>query len=200
MPHSYSFERPEGSFAVRAFGNVVHRFLQFVSATLAAGDAPETLLADLPSWEPRILAALRNEGVAPAFSQREALRVRAALRNALEDPIGRWILSPHNSAASEHSIASLDSSVLRADRTFVSGDLPLAEGSDNIWIVDFKTTEPGSRSPERFAEDEQLKYRDQLERYASVLHELSPEPKRIVLGLYFPLIPRLVHWIPSETS
>ena len=36
LPHAPSFERPEGSFAVRAFGNVVHRFLQFVSASLAS--------------------------------------------------------------------------------------------------------------------------------------------------------------------
>jgi ATP-dependent exoDNAse (exonuclease V) beta subunit len=200
LPHAPSFERPEGSFAVRAFGNVVHRFLQFVSASLAAGDTPQTLLANLPSWEVRILAALRNEGVAPATSQREAPRALAALRNALMDPIGRWILSSRHSAASEHSIASLDVSVLRADRTFAAGGAPLADGDDCIWIVDFKTTEQGSRSPERFAEDELLKYRAQLERYASALRDLSPERRKIVLGLYYPLIPRLLHWISSETS
>jgi ATP-dependent helicase/nuclease subunit A len=200
LPHAPSFERPEGSFAVRAFGNVVHRFLQFVSARLAAGDTPEAILSDLSLWEPRVLAALRNEGVAPAASQREASRALAALRNTLEDPAGRWILSTHDSAASEHSIASLDASVLRADRTFKAGGAPLTDGDDSIWIVDFKTTEQGSRSPERFEQEELLKYRAQLERYASVMREFSPEPRRIVLGLYYPLIPRLLHWISSETS
>ncbi len=200
LPHAPSFERPEGSFAVRAFGNVVHRFLQFVSATLAAGDAPDILLANLSLWEPRLLAALRNEGVAPATSQREVPRVLAALRNALADPTGRWILSNHHSAASEHSIDSLDASVLRADRTFVAGGTPLANGDDTIWIIDFKTTEQGSRSPERFEQEELLKYRTQLERYASVSRDLSSEPRKIVLGLYYPLIPRLLHWISSETS
>ena len=200
LPHAPSFERPEGSFAVRAFGNVVHRFLQFVSASLAAGDTPEKLLASLSLWEPRLLAALRSEGVAPAISQREAPRALTALRNALADPTGRWILSNHHSAVNEHSIASLDASVLRADRTFVAGDAPLADDADTIWIVDFKTTEQGSRSPERFEQDEILKYRIQLERYASVLRELSSKPRRIVLGLYYPLIPRLIHWISSETS
>ena len=200
LPHAPSFERPEGSFPVRAFGNVVHRFLQFVSASLAAGNTPETLLADLPSWEPRLLAALRNEGVAPATSQREAPRAIAALRNALTDPTGRWILSTHPSAASELSIVSLDASVLRADRTFAAGSAPLADGGDSIWIVDFKTTGQGSRSPERFEQDELLKYRKQLERYANVLRDRSPQPPRVVLGLYYPLIPRLLHWISSETS
>ena len=200
LPHAPSFERPQGSFAVRAFGNVVHRFLQFVSVNLAAGNTPDALLKNLSSWEPRLLAGLRNEGVAPAVSQREAPRALAALRNALTDPTGRWILSSHQSAASEHSIASLDASVLRADRTFIAGRAPLVEGDDSLWIVDFKTTEQGSRSPERFSEDELLKYREQLECYASVLRELSPRPQRIVLGLYYPLIPRLLHWISSETS
>jgi ATP-dependent exoDNAse (exonuclease V) beta subunit len=158
------------------------------------------LVANLSSWEPRLVAALRNEGIAPGTSQREAPRALTALRNALTDPTGRWILSSHRSAASEHSIASLDASVLRADRTFVAGSEPFSEGEDSIWIVDFKTTEQGSRSPERFSKDELLKYREQLERYASALRELSPEPRRIVLGLYYPLIPRLLHWISSETS
>ena len=200
LPHAPSFERPEGSFVVRAFGNVVHRFLQFVSKGLAAGDTPETLLANLSSWEPRLFAALRNEGVAPAISQREAPRALTALRNALTDPTGRWILSNHPFAANEHSIASLHASVLRADRTFVAGGAPLAEGDDTTWIIDFKTTEQGSRSPERFEHDELLKYRAQLERYAAVSRELSSEPRRIALGLYYPLIPRLLHWISSETS
>ena len=40
----------------------------------------------------------------------------------------------------------------------------------------------------------------QLERYASVLRELSSEPRKIMLGLYYPLVPRLLHWISAETS
>jgi hypothetical protein len=200
LPRSSVFARPEGSFAVRAFGNVVHRFLQLVSDTLAAGDSPDALSADIRAWEPRVLAALRNEGLSSAAARREAPRALAALRNALADPIGLWILSPRESAASEHSIASFDSSPLRADRTFVAGPRPTTNGDDRIWIIDFKTTEQGARSTERFEQDELLKYREQLESYAAVLRELSPEPRRIVLGLYYPLIPRLLNWAYEGTS
>jgi len=200
LPHAPSFDRPEGSFAVRAFGNVVHRFLQFLSSSLSAGSAPDALLANLSSWEPRLVAALRNEGLAPGTSQREAPRALAALRNALLDPIGRWILSSHNTAASEHSITSLNSQLLRADRTFIAGGAPLTAGENTIWIIDFKTTEQGSRPAERFEQDELLKYREQLERYASVVRELSHEPRQIVLGLYYPLMSQLLHWISSDTS
>lgn len=200
LAHAPSFERPEGSFAVRAFGNVVHRFLQFVSSSLASGETPDAMLAVLPSWEPRLRAALRKEGVAPAVSQREVPRALAALQNALTDPTGRWILSARDSAASERALTLLDSSVLRADRTFVAGSAPLTEDEDDcMWIVDFKTTEQGSRSADRFAKDEILKYREQLERYAAVLSAFSSEPRKIVLGLYYPLIPHLLHWISSDT-
>jgi hypothetical protein len=179
---------------VRAFGNTVHRFLQLVSSLLAAGDAPDALLGSIASWEPRLAAALRNEGLSSASAQRESPRALRALLTALEDPVGQWILSPHKSAVSEHSIASVGSSVLRADRTFVAGSAPLTAGDERIWIIDFKTTEQGSRSPERFEQDELLKYRYQLERYASVQRELSPVPRSISLGLYYPLVPRFLHW------
>ncbi|HEX5284765.1 MAG TPA: UvrD-helicase domain-containing protein [Bryocella sp.] len=194
LPHSPTFERPEGSFTVRAFGNIVHRFLQLVSSMLATGDPPDALLGSIPSWEPRLVAALRNEGLSPASAQRESPRALRALLTALEDPVGRWILSPHKAAVSEHSIASVGSSVLRADRTFIAGSTPLAAGEERIWIIDFKTTEQGSRSPEHFEQDELLKYRAQLERYASVQRDLSPVAPSIGLGLYYPLVPRLLHW------
>lgn len=194
LPREATFDRPEGSFAVRAFGNVVHRFMQLLASRIAGGAAPDQLLGDLPTWEPRLQAALRNEGVGPAIAQREVPRALTALRNVLTDPIGRWILAATEGAASELSIASLDSSLLRADRTFIAGAAPLLTGGDRIWIVDFKTSEQGSRSLELFEEEELLKYRAQLDRYAGVLRELSGSSHEIMLGLYYPLIPRLLHW------
>ncbi len=194
LPSAPSFDRPEGSFSVRAFGNVVHRFLQLVSVTLAENQDASGLIAELPSWQARLSAALRNEGLAPAVAQRESPRALVAVRNSLQDPVGKWILSAHAWAASEYAIESAGASVLRADRTFLAGRAPLVEGEDHLWIVDFKTTEQGSHSVERFEEDELRKYREQLERYAKVLSELAPQRRPVVLGLYYPLIPRLLHW------
>jgi ATP-dependent exoDNAse (exonuclease V) beta subunit len=194
LPHEPTFERPEGSFAVRAFGNVVHRFLQRLASRIGDGQTAEEILAELPRWEPRVTAALRNEGVAPTLAQREAPRALAALQNALTDPIGRWILSVNDGAASERTIATADSTVLRADRTFIAGAAPVVDGNERIWIIDFKTSEQGSRSAERFAEEELLKYRPQLDRYAAVLRELSGSSRAVTLGLYYPLVPRLLHW------
>ena len=88
---------------------------------------------------------------------------------------------------------------MRVDRTFLSGDAPLSTGEDCIWIVDFKTTEPGSRSPRDFAAAEIGKYSAQLEAYATLRRALPGGHLPIHLGLYYPLIPRLLHW-PSTSS
>jgi hypothetical protein len=172
----------------------VHRFLQLLASLIAEGRTADELLVELPAWEPRLGAALRNEGLAPNFAQREAPRALAALRNTLTDSVGRWILSANAGAASERSITLVDSSILRTDRTFMAGTSPLLDGSDRIWIVDFKTSEQGSRSAEQFQEEELLKYRGQLDRYAAVLRELSDSSREAIVGLYYPLIPRLLHW------
>jgi ATP-dependent helicase/nuclease subunit A len=238
------FERPEGSFTVRAFGNVVHRFLQVLAARLADRSiSPEALLAELPHWEPRLNASLRGEGLPPALAARQATRALRALTLTLDDPVGRWILAPHTSAASERTLtmaplepASATSplrgapsslrgaasslrgaaSSLRIDRTFLAGlapfqaTAPLSPGgptlasardadADCLWIIDFKTTDPGSRSPESFAAAEIAKYAGQLEAYARLHRRLPGDHLPIRLGLFYPLVPRLLHW-PSASA
>jgi len=190
------FDRPEGSFAVRAFGNVVHRYLQVIAARLDGGLSSDDLLAELPTWIPRLTASLRGEGLPPPLATREAARALRALTLTLTDPIGRWILSPRATAASERALtmASADARSLRVDRTFVAGDAPLSEANQCIWIVDFKTTEQGSRSDADFAASETAKYRDQLEAYATLRRSLPDGDLPIRLGLYYPLLPKLVQW------
>jgi ATP-dependent helicase/nuclease subunit A len=192
-----TFERPEGSFAVRAFGNVVHRYLQVLAVKMEGGARCEDLLAELPSWESRLMASLRGEGLPPAIATREAGRAGLALARALGDPVGRWILSPHASAASERALtmASAEARSLRVDRTFVAGDAPMSAGEGCIWIVDFKTSEQGSRSDAAFEATEIEKYREQLEAYAALRRALPDGDLPIRLGLFYPLVPRLIHWL-----
>jgi ATP-dependent helicase/nuclease subunit A len=192
-----AFDRPDGSFAVRAFGNVVHRYLQVLAARLDTGVTCDDLLAELPGWESRLVASLRGEGLPPALATREAGRAARALSLALGDPVGRWILSPHPSAASERAltVGSADTHSLRVDRTFIAGDAPLSPGQDCIWIIDFKTSEQGSRSDAEFESTETAKYREQLEAYAALRRELPEGHAPIRLGLFYPLIPKLIHWL-----
>jgi ATP-dependent helicase/nuclease subunit A len=81
------------------------------------------------------------------------------------------------------------------DRTFVAGDAPLAAGEGCIWIVDFKTSEQGSRSDAEFEATESEKYRAQLEAYAALRRALPDGGLPIRLGLFYPLVPRLIHWL-----
>ena len=195
LKNTPTFDRPDGSFAVRAFGNVVHRYLQVLSNRLLTA-TPSDLLAELPTWEPRLLTSLRGEGLSPQLCQREASRALAALTRALKDPLGAWILSPQPSAATERPLtfASPLTPNLRVDRTFLAAANPLVPGDTYTWIVDFKTTEQGSRSDAAFEAAERAKYTDQLEGYANAHRALAGSAAPIILALYYPLIPRLIHW------
>jgi len=198
LQRSPAFDRPEGSFAVRAFGNVVHRYLQVLSKRLADGITPAALLDELPSWTERLTASLRGEGLPISIASREAVRALRGLTLTLDDPTGRWILCPHATAASESALSTIALS-LRVDRTFLAGDEPLSSTADCIWIVDFKTTDPGSRSPKAFEAAERAKYSAQLEAYATIRRTQPDGHLPIRLGLYYPLAPRLLHW-PSAGS
>jgi ATP-dependent helicase/nuclease subunit A len=196
LRHSAAFDRPEGGFAVRAFGNVVHRYLQLLAVRLAGGLSPDALLAELPAWPPRLEASLRGEGLPPAVAARNATRALRALQQTLADPVGRWLLSPHRDAASERSLQLPGAGSLRVDRTFRAAQTPLAPGDSCLWIVDFKTTEAGSRSGEVFRAAELAKYSAQLEAYAALYRSLDRPDGRlpIRLGLYYPLVPDLLDW------
>jgi ATP-dependent helicase/nuclease subunit A len=196
LRHTVTFDRPEGSFAVRAFGNVVHRYLQVLAARLESGATSDDLLAELPSWQSRLAASLRGEGLPPSLVGRESARAQGALVSTLGNPVGRWILSPQASAASEHAltVAALGARGLRVDRTFLAGAEPLRTGKSHIWIIDFKTTQQGSRSDEDFTTDEIAKYKAQLEAYAALRRTLPDGDLPIQLGLFYPLLPRLLHW------
>jgi ATP-dependent helicase/nuclease subunit A len=200
LRQTVAFERPEGSFAVRAFGNVVHRYLQVMAARLDSGVRCDALIAELPTWDSRLEASLRGEGLPPALATREAARAGRALRMTLDDPVGQWILSPHTSAASERGLTmgSLDARSLRVDRTFVAGEEPQSSGNDCIWIIDFKTSEQGSRSDAEFEATEMAKYKSQLEAYATLRRALPDEGVPIRLGLFYPLVPRLIHWLSVD--
>ena len=83
------------------------------------------------------------------------------------------------------------------DRTFTDED-------GTPWIIDFKTGGHEGSDVDAFLDNEQKRYRAQLENYASLLHAMrdpsdAPWPK-IKLGLYFPLLKgwREWHWQSSD--
>ena len=200
VPH---FERPEGSFAARAFGNVMHAFLERIAQQLATGAAAANILSTLSSWTARIAAALRAEGLQPAAVERLAQRVLHALELTLKDPHGLWLLSPHPGAATEYALTAWTDqrTAIRVDRIFRAGTGPLASGTEHLWIVDYKTTTHGAEGLDAFLAAERTRYAPQLDAYARVFEQVGllqqqGEPQ-IRLALYYPMLSKLIWWSPQ---
>jgi ATP-dependent helicase/nuclease subunit A len=195
------FERPEGSFEARAFGNAVHAFAEMLTNRLAHGAGVDALLREVAGWTPRIAAVLRGDGLAPAIVDRLVARVKTALGNMLKDAEGLWVLSPHENAVSELALTSWAEtrSSVRLDRVFLAGQRPLDAGNDCLWIVDYKTSTHGREGVEEFFEGERMKYAAQMEAYARVMRD-RVEAGKLRVALYYPMLPRLVWWEPADAN
>jgi ATP-dependent helicase/nuclease subunit A len=189
------FERPEGSFEARAFGNTVHAFLEIVAKQLSHGTNTNEILKEVAGWEQRISAVLRIDGLAMARIERLTSRVRSALENTLRDAEGLWILAARNEASSEFALTSWAEArrSVRLDRVFRAGATPRAPGDEYLWIVDYKTTTHGPEGVEEFLAAERAKYAAQMETYARIMKDSGQEVR---VGLYYPMLPRLIWWIP----
>jgi ATP-dependent exoDNAse (exonuclease V) beta subunit len=208
IPVDAAFTRPEGSFAARSFGNAVHAFLETVATRLASGASATALLAEIPTWTPRIAAVLRADGLPPNTVTRLTRETSAAMENALRDPLGLWLLAPHPGAASELGLTawldtageSARAASIRIDRIFYAGPEPHAPGEDVLWIVDYKTADHGPSGLDDFLAAQRTAYTPQLETYARILAQKAPAPaappREIRVALYYPAIPRLIWWKP----
>jgi hypothetical protein len=206
------FSRPEGSFAARSFGNVLHACIEFLTSRIASGDSPSALLAGLPAWSPRIHALLRADGLPHATISRLARETSATLENLLRDPDGQWLLAPHLGASTEFSLTtaltgqpvSVRPVSVRLDRIFRAGPAPHATGSDHLWIVDYKSASHSTKNIDEFFATQRATYSQQLEAYARILAPTqSIASENVRLALYFPALasmPRLLWWPFGDAS
>ena len=177
-PHEPSFEWVGES--LRHAGTVVHAFVQRMQSV----DEPTP---DAQS----IRRALMHVGVSPLELDAAAQRVRQALARIRASRRGRWILEPHEDSHSEYAVTGVvGGEVVRGlvDRTFIDDGVR--------WIIDFKTSEHEGGKLEAFLDEQQRRYRDQMERYARIL---APLGNPVRLGLYFPLLDEWREWAPPES-
>jgi ATP-dependent exoDNAse (exonuclease V) beta subunit len=178
-PHEPTFEWVGES--LRHTGTVVHAFVQRMKGVDEPG--PDG---------PAIRRALVHAGVSPLDLEAAAQRVRQALARIRVSRRGRWILEPHEDSHSEYAVTGVvGGEVVRGlvDRTFVDAGVR--------WIIDFKTSEHQGGKLEEFLDEQQRRYRDQMERYASIL---APLGNPVRLGLYFPLLDEWREWGPDQAS
>ena len=160
----------------RRVGTVVHRMLQQLCAPDRLNFNPDTLRV-----------ALQREGLDGAKLDQALSRAHSALKNTVGDDRGRWILSRHQKDQREYALSAVLQGRVRwfvLDRTFVAGG--------TRWIIDYKTGTHTGGSLENFLDNEQARYRAQLEGYASVIRSMDSRPIR--LGLYFPLLQAWREW------
>ena len=166
----------------RRVGIVVHRMLQEVQAR-----------EELAVREDTLRVALRSEGLDGEKLDEALTRAGVALENVVADERGRWILSGHEDDQREYTLSTVVERKVRhfvLDRTFVDDGVR--------WIIDYKTSTHEGSGRDAFLDNEQTRYREQMESYARVMRALDPRPIR--LGLYFPLVQGWREWAFEEAA
>jgi ATP-dependent exoDNAse (exonuclease V) beta subunit len=166
----------------RYVGNVVHRWLQ----RIADDELKGWNAARIESMRASFNNELAARGVEDAQLAAASARVAKALANALADPRGQWLLGPQQDARNEYRLTAVIEGERRnlvMDRTFIG-----TEGKR--WIVDYKTSGHEGTNVEGFLDQEQERYKVQLERYAQALAHGEPA----MLALYFPLLAGWREW------
>jgi ATP-dependent helicase/nuclease subunit A len=160
----------------RHVGTVVHELLK--RAASGAAQASPSL----------IKSELLRLGVARSEESKASAQVARAFENVLASERGRWILYRHREARSEWAIAG------RIQDQLVSGtiDRVFRDEEDRLWIIDFKTSAHEGGRLDVFFDEQQRRYRTQLDNYATLLARLERGP--IWLGLYFPLLDGWREW------
>lgn len=202
QPDPPEFRRPEGSRHARVIGSAVHVLLQRLGLDLTSLSA-----ADLRTHAASLLRASGLTGDALVSA---TATVTNLLLACAADPVCQWILAPHAEAQSEAAWSGYTSGyasgarlrTLRADRVFRAGPAPLADGSDCLWVIDYKTSPGKARSSTSgdqaaFLAAERALYAPQLLAYARVLRALHGPATQIRLGLYYPAIAALDDWDPG---
>ncbi len=201
------FSRPQGSARARLFGTVLHAMLEPLAGILAEDAGTDIAVSIAERLARPIELHLLRGGCLPQAVMAEQRRVLSALQNMARDETGRWLLANHplpalpgqpaGRSGFEVSLTALHGEAVRSvrvDRIFLAGESPLANGAGSLWIVDFKTADHGPERLEEFLSQEKEQYAPQLEIYAETARNVYPEHAKIQLGLYYPLLMRLLWW------
>ena len=199
----------------RHVGIVAHAWLQRMAQDALQGWNVARVAALQTALQRELLAS----GVAIAECAQAVRRVQQVLQAALEDQRGQWLLGAKPWARNEWRIRYCPDGPgfseggmpgpQAAAATFVM-DRVFLDDDGVLWIVDYKTSTHDGANLQGFLDQEQQRYRDQLERYARILRQLRvPLPGLqgtstvdtsqpvLRLGLYFPQLRGWRSWTPE---
>jgi ATP-dependent exoDNAse (exonuclease V) beta subunit len=156
-----------------SIGTVCHKLMQVVGER-GLGDV--CVVND----ETTIRHQLFEVGVLPQKMNEAIGRVKQIMNNCLQDNRGQWVLNnAHQHSAFELGLSGVvkgDIMHCRLDRTFVD--------DGKRWIIDYKTSRHEDDNKEQFLDEEESRYKPQLEKYAQLMSAMDSRP--IMLGLYYP--------------
>ena len=111
-------------------GTLAHLYLQLVAEQGIAG-WEDAIKDQFSNRTPAMQRWFRQQGYLEADAAQAATRVAGLLTITLQSEDGKWVLQPHDQAASELAIEQLADSKRIIDRTFVADGVR--------WIVDYKS-------------------------------------------------------------
>jgi len=153
---------------VRLAGIVVHAWLQRIADDELRGWSAKRV----DTLGVKFASDLRRRGVAPDDLDSAVALVASALKNAIADERGRWLLGPQPMARNEYRLRNRERS-FRIDRYF-------EDAAGKKWVVDYKTSAHEGAGLEGFLDAQRERYAAQLDAYAEALGGVGR-------GLYFPL-------------
>ena len=207
---------------IRHVGIVVHRCIQLMTEDQNKNIWDKALIQSKRAW---FRQALKQQGVGEEESHWASQLVEEALVNMIIDERGQWLLSTeHQQQNNEYALSGVaqDKVIsIKIDRTFVDAD-------GTRWIVDYKTSRHEGEDVESFLDQQQERYREQLEKYGDlmILHDhdiqgdistgtghdckdaggratpgaVAEESGTVKLGLYFPLLKGWREWEYKQRS
>jgi len=197
---SHLYERHEGGLLSRVLGKAVHLLLQKLSRILErqSWDAACTALS---RSEAGIAAEIRAAGVDAPRANRIAAQALEIMLRASNDPIAKWILTPHPDAASEvrwSGVVDGRLRVVQVDRVFRAGHAPQSSADPPReaawWIIDYKTAHEEGLDPAVALHDLRRIFAPQIEAYANVLRNLHGASATVFGGLYYPRMAQFDWW------
>ena len=170
---------------IKRVGIVVHRCIQWM-AKEGITSLDEKRIA---AMKDKFKSMLLQTGLGDDDLRWGVKQVTTALKNMMQDERGRWVLAnDHQQQDNELSITGMyDSHIITAiiDRTFV-------DQYGKRWIIDYKSSRHEGTDLDAFLDQEQERYSEQLNKYATLMAALDERP--IYLGLYFPLLKGWREW------
>ena len=184
------------SRAAAHIGTMTHALLEQLSRQhgTALGEV------SLEAWQAWVRRRLQQAGVPQASLELAQRRVLRAAQTALGEKRGQWVLRSHEDDRWEWALSGwvMDSAANGTEPRLVQGTLDRSFVDQGVrWIIDYKTASHEGADREHFLDEEQARYRDQLEAYARLVQQWDRAAGRalpIHLGLYFPLMQGWRSW------